>query len=234
MKLLGGTTRDTTAATGFDYLVGGGLLVRLATGTQEDPDLFLDVPSGDAQTDVEGRLFANVRRGRINLWGDVRYGIQQPTSLVRRVGPPELVLVPAVNRATVEWTPGNYFRLELVPRLSLTDQLSFTTGYRLFTKARDAYTRISPAPELGETAPIPSPPLYTDVSLLAAETEETVHELSGGLLYSTVEASRAGLTSFPFEVWFGVRRAIAGAGGRTPKTVRATVGLRLYRRFWGD
>jgi hypothetical protein len=213
---------------GFRYLLGAGLLVRLPTGAQDDPDIFLDLPAGDGQTDLEGRLFANVQGGRFGFWGDARYGIQQPVTVTRRIAPPDIVLVPAVNRATVEWTPGSYLQLELVPRFHFTDELAFTLGYRFFGKGEDEYVRVGPVPD-GED----SPPFYSDASLLALETEESVHELGGGLVFSTVDAWRQGRTGFPFDVWFGWRAAVAGAGGRTPKTSRATVGLRLYRGLWG-
>lgn len=215
------------------YQLGGGLLVRLPTGGRDDPDVLLDLPAGDGQTDLEGRVFGNVRSGRFGLWSDLRYGVQRPRTLLRRVGPRELVLIPRPNLATVEWTPGDYVQLELVPRYHFTDELALTAGYRLFDKGQDAFARLSPPPGGEGLAPIPAPPLFTDAALLAAGTEETLHELGAGLVFSTLEAWRAGRTSLPFEVRFAMRWGLAGSG-QAPKGFRAAVGLRFFRRIWGS
>jgi hypothetical protein len=234
-RLIDLVRRDSvTLAPRFTYQLGGGVLARLGTGREDDPDVFLDLAAGDGQTDIEGRVFSNLRTGRFGVWGDLRYGLQRPRTLVRRVGPPELVFVPAVNRATVEWTPGSYLELELYPRYHFTSELAFTAGYRLRAKGEDDFVRLSPAPDPADPSPLPSPPLYTDVALLTQDTKETVHELGGGLVFSTLEAWEAGRASRPFELRFNVSWATSGAGRQAPKGVRAVVGLRLYYRIWGD
>jgi hypothetical protein len=235
VRLLDGATRDSaTALPSFTYEVGAGALVRLGTGKPDDPDVFLDLPSGDGQTDIEGRAFTNVRSGRFGVWGDVRYGVQRPHTLERRVGPPDLLLVPAVNLSTVEWSPGDYLQLEVSPRYHLTGELAFTTGYRLYRKGADTFARVSPEPEASNRAPLPSPPVFTDVSLLARGTEERVHEVGAGLVFSSLEAWEVGRARRPFEARFNVRWTVAGSGRDVPKGVRALVGLRLYLRLWGE
>jgi hypothetical protein len=216
------------------YQVGAGVLVRLGTGSAADPDIPLDLGSGDGQTDLEGRVFSNLRSGRFGLWGDARYGVQRPRTLTRRVGPPELALVPAINRATVEWTPGTYFQLELSPRYHFTEELAFTGGYRLFRKAEDEFVRVSAPPDPPDLSPLPSPPVFTDVTLLAHGTEETLHELGGGLVLSTLSAWQEGRARLPLEARLGVRWVVGGEGRQVPAGVRATVGLRIYRRLWGS
>ena len=201
---------------------------------EDDPDVFFDLPAGDGQVDVEGRAFSNLRAGRFGLWGNFRYGVQRPRTLERRVGPPSLVLLPAQGLATVEWTPGRYTDLEISPRYHLTDELALTLGYRRFEKDADEFVRVSAPPQPEDSAPLPSPPLFTDVGLLALETEESLHEIGGGLAFSTVEAWRQGRASLPFEARFAVRQAVAGGGGRTPEGVSATLGLRVYVRLWGN
>lgn len=232
LRLLeGGAAGDATG--GLAYQVGAGALVRLGTGTTDDPEVLLDLGTGDGQIDIEGRVFSNVRSGRFGLWSDLRYGVQRPRTLTRRVGPAELPFVPQVNRATVEWTPGDYLQLELSPRYHFTDELAFTAGYRLFRKGEDGFVRLTPAPEPADLAPFPTPPIFTDVLLLAEGTEERLHEVGAGLVLSTLDAWRAGRASLPFEARFGVRWAAAGEGRMLPTGVRATFGLRLYRRLWG-
>ena len=233
--LLAGESRDSAAPRPrFAYEVGAGVLVRVGTGSEDDPNVFLDLATGDGQTDVEGRAFATLRSGRFGLWSDLRLGFQRPRTIVRRVGPPDLVLVPAVNSATVEWTPGSYLQLEVSPRYHFTDELAFTGGYRLYSKGEDEFVRVSPAPDPQDTSPLPSPPLYTDVSLLAVGSEETLHEVGGGLLFSTLAAWEEGRASRPFELRFNVLWAMSGSGRTAADGVRALVGLRLYLPLWGN
>ena len=235
IRLLEGAVRSAPdASPSFAYQVGAVVLVRLGTGLEDDPDVFFDLPAGDGQVDVEGRAFSNLRAGRFGLWGNFRYGVQRPRTLERRVGPPSLVLLPAQGLATVEWTPGRYTDLEISPRYHLTDELALTLGYRRFEKDADEFVRVSAPPQPEDSAPLPSPPLFTDVGLLALETEESLHEIGGGLAFSTVEAWRQGRASLPFEARFAVRQAVAGGGGRTPEGVSATLGLRVYVRLWGN
>jgi len=218
---------------GFAYQVGAGVLVRLGTGSGDDPDIFLDLAGGDGQTDLEGRVFANVRSGRFGLWNDLRYGVQRPTTVLRRIGPSDLVFVPAANRAMVRWTPGNYLQLELVPRYHVTDAIAFTLGYRMFTKGEDAYERISAPIVTNGEGPFPTPPIYTDVSLLEVGTDRTLHELGGGIVFSTLGAAREGRARLPFEARLGVHWGVVGSG-MAPAGVRALVGLRVFRAFWGN
>jgi hypothetical protein len=216
------------------YQVGGGALVRLGTGSVDDPDVFLDLSAGDGQIDMEGRVFASFRYGRGSLWTDLRYGVQQSRTLLRRVGPPDLVLIPAVNRAEVEWSPGSYLDFELVPRLHFSRVLAVTGSYHLFHKGEDAFTRITAVPEPQVTPPFPTPPVFPDVSLLAADTQETLHEVGAGLLFSTLETNALGLSSLPLEVRLALRVPIAGDGRYTPRGVRAGADLRLFFTLWGD
>lgn len=212
--------------------VGAGLLVRLGTGALDDPNSLLDLPSGDGQTDIEGRLFANLAWGRMGLWTDLRYGVQLSTRTARRIAPPDFPLTVPATLAAVEWTPGNYLDLELAPRYHLTETLAFVGAYRLSTKGSDTFRRLTPAGDPPEP-PVPAGPLFADAELLELETEETVHQLAGALVFNTLRAWRDGEAAAPFEARFGVRAAIAGSGGRTPKTFSTEFGVRLYRRFWG-
>jgi hypothetical protein len=124
-------------------------------------------------------------------------------------------------------------QLEVSPRYHFTGELALTGGYRLQRKGADSFARISPVPEVEDRTPLPSPMLFSDPSLLATGTEETVHEVGAGLVFSTLDAWEAGVARRPFEARFNLRWTMAGAGRDVPKGVRALVGLRLYLRLWG-
>lgn len=230
-RIAEGGADDPDAA--LRYQVGAGALVRLGTGALDDPNVLFDLPAGDGQTDVEGRVFVNLETARFGLWADARYGVQTSTVVARRVGPPDVVFRSPAGLRNVEWDPGDYLRLEVAPRIQLTREVALSAGWRLWSKGEDTFEVAPPDP--GEP---PAPPgdalnVFSDVSLLAAETEETRHEVGLGLTYSTRSAWREGRTGFPFEGRVLVRKAVAGSGGRTPDTLHLEFGLRLYRRIWG-
>jgi hypothetical protein len=227
------TTPDEPA--GFSYLLGAGALVRLGTGEMDDPNLTLDLPAGDGQTDIEGRVFANLRAGSAGLWSEARYGIQQSRTITRRVGPPDLVFVPLANLTDVEWAPGDYFEVYMAPRGYLSDGLAGFASYRLFHKQQDTFTRLLPAPPAPDTtSPLPAPLVFDDVDVLADGTEQTIHEVGAGLLYSTLMANAQGRARIPLEGNLEVRWVVAGRGRSAPGGVRARAGVRLFIRFWGD
>jgi hypothetical protein len=201
------------------YELGIGLLARLGTGVVDSADNFIDLGTGDGTTDVEGRVWLNVRRGsRLGLWADVRYGVQGTTALVRRVSAADQPLAPVASKAVVNWTPGSYLRAELVPRLHLTEELALTLSLSHTQKNADEYAFTAAPPS---SAP--------DVSVLALETEESLTQLGFGLTFSSL-GSPSGRR---MEVRFQVANPISGSGGRLPKGTRITMGLRLFKRFWG-
>jgi len=215
------------------YQVGAGALVRLGTGVLDDPNVLFDLPAGDGQTDVEGRVFVNLETARFGLWADARYGVQTSTVVARRVGPPDAVFRSPAGLRNVEWDPGDYLRLEVAPRIQLTREVALSAGWHLWSKGEDTFEAAPPDPGEPPAPPADALNLFSDVSLLAAETEETRHGVGVGLTYSTLRAWQEGRTSVPFEGRVRVRKAIAGSGGRTPETLHLEFGLRLYPRIWG-
>ena len=187
VRLLDGEVRDSGAATPrFSWTVAGGGLVRLGTGTRDDPDVLLDVGTGDGQTDVEGFGYAALRvGGRLGVRAGARYGVQGATTLLRRVAAPERILAPAALTRAVRWTPGNYLDLTVSPRFWLDETLSLAVDYRRYHKGADTYTLAAPAGDATDP----------DASLLASETEVDRTELAVGLRYSTLSDWRAGVSA---------------------------------------
>jgi len=220
VRLLEGAVRDSADASArMTYRVIGTVLGRLPTGLMDDPDVFLDVGTGDGQTDVEGRLLGELTLGRrFALRGAARYGIQMSRTLVRRVAPPEQVAAPIDARRLVEWDPGAYFGLEVAPSYRFAPELSLGAEYRVYRKYRDTYTLT--AGSVG--APV-------DPVVMQVESGVTVHYVGGILRYDTV----GGESLTPLQLHLRVHRAIAGGGGQTPVPTRLEFGVRLFRRFWG-
>jgi hypothetical protein len=235
LRLLEGSAPSATGnPPRMSYLVGAGALLRVGTGAMDDANVFLDMPAGDGQNDLEARVFADLRFRRGGVWSEVRYGIQQSRTISRRVGPPDVVLIPAINLADVEWTPGSYLAGELAPRFHFTDQLSLSGSYRFFHKGKDSYTRRAAPPTVPETSPLPYPIVFADVEALASGTEETVHQVGAGLFYSTWAPALQGRSSLPLEAQLGVKWSLAGSGFNAPSGVQANAALRLFFHLWGD
>ena len=227
VRLLEGAFRDSASApVRLRYVVGVGALVRLPTGTIDDPDVPLDLSRADGQLDVEARGFADLRWGRFGIKMGIRRGFPRGTTLIRRVAPPEIVMAPLETRRTVRWTPGGYLELEASPRWHLTDELALGVHVRRFTKDADEFE------ETVAALPIESLPSFpTDV--LERETEATLTELGAGLAFSTLVSWREGRAGLPVEVRLTVRRAVAGSGGATPAALRLEAGGQVFVGLWG-
>jgi hypothetical protein len=196
-------------------------LVRLPTGKTELHDVLLDLGTGDGQLDFEGRLLGELTLGRrLGLQAGGRYGVQRPRTLIQRVAPPETVLAPWSLSQVVEWTPGSYLGVEVAPVWRFTGELDLVAEYRFFQKRRDSYEMVGPSF------------VAADPSVLEVESGITVHEVGGSLRYDTL--SRLGAGVRPIQAYLRVHRAVAGGGGQTPVTTQVELGVRLFRRVWGN
>ncbi len=224
-RLLEGAVRDSAAARArFRYLIGGQALVRLPTGHPDNPDIPLDIGSGDGQLDLEAGAFADLRWTRLGLRGEARFGVQRATDLLRRVAPPEEVFAPFATRSLVRWTPGRYLGVELAPAWYLIDELSLGGLYRLSSKTADRYQSVG---DPSSVIPTPDP-----ASLLEDETATALHEVGVGVAFSTLTTWRDGRTGLPFEVRLAVRHGLAGTGN-APAGTRMEATGRLFVRLWG-
>ena len=226
LRLLDGEVRTPGATSPrAAWYLAGGALVRLPTGTPPDPSIPFDMGSGDGQMDIEGRVEAALRVGaHLDVHAAGRYGVQQPTTVTRRVALHERVYPPYVVTSNVRWTPGDYYFVELSPRWHLGESLALTFDLRQYHKAQDTYTLVSNPG--GGTEPI-------DARDLEHETEMTLREVAVGVRYSTVASWRRGQTGAPIEVGGRVIDAVDGSGGQAPRDTRVEFSVSVFRRLWG-
>ena len=202
------------------YRVTGSFTVRLPTGTQPDPNIALDLGTGDGQTDMEWGLTSTLRFGdHFGLTAGGVYGVQGATTIRRRIAPPEQILVPTANLAQITWRPGSYMSAAVAPSVHLAPSITLAGEYRLFHKRRDEFELVA------------SPGI--DPTVLALESGVKAHFIGGGLRYDTVDAWRRGDASLPLEAHLRLLATVSGSGGQVPKATRVEAGLRLFRRFWG-
>jgi hypothetical protein len=225
-RVLEGQMGDSTSsAPRLSYSVAAGMLVRLGTGAVDEPDVFLDLGTGDGQMDIEARVLGFLGfGGRMGVHLGVRYGVQQAYSLVKRVAPRDLVMTQASSLRAVRWSPASYIGIDLEPFWRLSPELSALASYRLYSKGTDSYSIIGE--DQAGSVPV-------DITDLERESGITVHRAGLGLRYSTLEPWRAGLASRPMELHVRVISSIAGSGGHTPVATTVEFGVRLFRGIWG-
>jgi len=203
-------------------------VVRLGTGSPSVPTTFLDIGTGDGQTDVEVRSQNDIVFGR-RFWTSLVgwYGVQLADQRVMRIADPEQPVVGAYRTFPVQRDLGDYFAIAVTPRLVFGDYFSLGAQYLYWHKAQDRYTGTFTTTDLvGDTVAL-------DASILDRETAQREQRISVGLVYSTLASYAAGKTWLPIEVSFEHTNAIAGAGGRTPKISETTMQIRLYAHLFG-
>ncbi len=210
----------------FRYRLGTGLLVRLGTGQQADPNRFLEQDPADGQNDFEGNVFGLLQLGsRFGGWGRFRYGIQTQGQVIRRIAPPSETLPGPMSLAQLNWTPGNYTDLDVNPRFYLNSAMSFGVRYHRWSKEADSYELPGSGSIVLEGTPSPS--------VLDQETEENLRELGITATFSTLDAFDRGAASIPVYIRATYFTPIGGSGGRTPKGGRFQAGVTIYRTIWG-
>ncbi len=218
-------------ASPYRVVAGAGAMVRLPTGSQDDPGNFLDTGSGDAQWDIEFRGWMNGRWPRgFGLWADLRYGIQAGGGSERRVFDPGAPFAPLSTQAKLDWDPGDYQIVELSPWFRVSEGLSVLAGYHLFRKGEDSFAlrpRVDPDPD----APAPATP--PDPSILVPGTGYSASHLLLGLVYNRSAADRDGPPAAPLEIRVVYRQVVGGSSGDVPREASLEVGFRLFRRIWG-
>lgn len=220
---LGARPPQTVDYTGLKFRVAAGAVYRRGTAQFQSADDFADIGTGDAQDDIEGRLFADVLVGR-RFWASFvgRYGVQQADAQFLRIpDQPNAPFAAGYRKQFVSRDLGDYFVGEFTPRVSLSDALMFTATYSYYSKGEDAYTGQFPATTLdgGSTT--------LDASILNAGTARTEQRLVGGFTYSTMAAYYRGRAKRPLEVSYVFGQSLGGSG-QAMKTFTQAIGLRLY------
>ncbi len=226
LKVFEAGTREESGRPGYGLTLLG--RVRLPTGEGPDPRAIYEIPRGDGQLDLEAGAATWLRGGRLGLAAAGTYTISRSGSVLRRVAPLEVPLVPVANVSELEWTPGNLLAFEVRPSFALSGPLWIEGRYRYRSKGEDTFERVGEPPEIGEPIPYPEGFLGYDPSVLAEGTDMMFQALGGGLRYHPPEGE------FPVEVWFGVEYALTGSGARTLKRTRVEFGGRVVWRLWGS
>ncbi len=191
-------------------------VVRLGTGAptlERLPHRYLEVGTGDGQTDLEAGALLDVGLGpRIAVMAGARY--------TRQLGEVAAGRVPDENGVVHPFTPlaggtrrlGDIFVAELTPRILFGRYLGVDAHYALISRADDEY----PAATAGEA------PLRR-----GGFTEQRV---GLGVSYSTLRGARGREPRVPVEVSIAHIETVGGSNGMVPRAARDQLQLRLYYR----
>ena len=206
---------------------GAGAVLRMPTGSQDDPANFLDTGSGDGQWDVEFRGWMNGQwRSVFGLWADLRYGAQIGGTAERRVFDPSVTFAPLASQIRLDWDPGDYQSIELSPWYRISGGLTALVGYRFLHRGEDSFA-LRADPEA--TAPATPP----DPDILVAGTGFSASQLMLGMVYNRAGAEHNGVAGDPLEIRLVYRRVLGGSWGAVPRESSLEVGFRLFRGIWG-
>lgn len=223
LQLVNTVRRDTLQRYGAGVRAAVGVTFRLGTGRADDPDDFVDIPSGDGQNDVEARTYWDFLMGSHFAVGLVgRYVWQLPDREIARITPPHQPFAAYWRRHEVERDLGDVIDAEITPRIALGNFFSVMAQYRVRRKAEDRHTGTFDATnELGE-------PVTLDASVLDLETEQREDRVSIGLGYSTLASVARRRARIPLEIVLQYGESIRGSGGRTPKVSVGAMQVRVY------
>jgi len=227
----GNSTAARMSPQGLNFRASVGGVVRLPTGQAESPDNFIDIGGGQGQTDLEGRLFADLLLGS-RFWQSfvVRYNNQLGDDQYMRITDlPNRNLAPLYRRQKVERNLGNIFEFETTPRVVVNDFFAVSGMYVYRSKSQDHYTGTFAIP----AAVTGFADITLDASTLDLETETKEHRLGGGISFSNLYAFDQKKASIPFEVTYLHWQTVNGSGN-VPKAFTDQIQLRVYARLFGN
>lgn len=197
--------------------------VRLPTGIRDSPANFVDLGSGDKQTDVQLGLEAAFEPGSVvSLALSGYYNFQFGDKLLRRPAPlADRPIALAATEQTVSRNLGDEFRVGAYPAIRLARGFTVFGSIDYFEKSRDQFGSLGGAPEDAGSVPPEVLELNSSMKRLTA---------GGGIHYRSL--GRDG-TSLPIEAGAYYFASFKGSGGLTPVTSGAHFYLRLFWRIMG-
>jgi hypothetical protein len=216
----GGQAPQQFSPRGLKFRVAVAGVYRFGTGLRDSVMHFADIGTGDGQSDLEGRIFADVMLGR-HFWASAvaRYAIQQSDELRLRI--PSVAhepLPPADRISLVRRDLGDALTFEVSPRWVLGENLGLAGTWQYWRKGRDNLTTAN-------TALDPAP--------LVIGSVQTAQRALLSLTYSNVAPYLRGQARTPMEISFTVGRTMSGAGNVPASTITGLT-LRVYNQMFGS
>ncbi len=198
-------------------------VVRLPTGTLDSPANFVDLGTGDKQTDVQLGLDAAFEPGGlVSLAVSGYYNFQFGNELRRRPAPlADRPIAIAAAEQTVSRKLGDEFRVAAYPAIRLAPGFTVFGSIDYFQKSSDEFSSVG--------TPSEDPELFQPEVL---ELNSSMKRLSAGAGIHYRSTGRYG-TGLPIEAGAYYFASFKGSGGLTPTTSGANFYLRLFWRIMG-
>jgi hypothetical protein len=193
---------------------------RLATGSVDSKDNFIDLATGTGQRGIEVGLKNDLIAGK-NLWFHIggRYGMQTADQLLRRVSPWYLPFAPLISTALVQRKLGDYVAIDLVPNWQLDDAFGVGIGWHYFHQAATTYSYVDPTDQARIGLP---------ADVLGQATEVTRMRVGAGVTFSTLARYARGRARLPYRVTWSYNATLYGRGGQVPKDGVMQVMIQAY------
>jgi len=196
--------------------------VRLPTGARDTPDHYVDIGTGDKQTDIQTGIELAFEPGNVvGLAFAASYNLQLGDQLVRRLTLPHQPIALAAAEQLVSRNLGDVISVSAFPTLRLNQAFRAYGTIQYYRKGSDTYTGTDY-----------SPPGLPTVSAVDLGIETGMRRVSLGAGIHFRSSGRDGI-SLPAEAGIHYFAAYQGSGGFTPKTSGVTFYLRLFRRVFG-
>ena len=197
-------------------------LVRLPTGSRDRTDRPLDIGTGDAQTDVQVDLVADVGAGPIGARLSGTYVRQLEKTFPFRVTAPSQPFVGPDRLRFVRLEPGDVIALGIHPFFRLARTLALQAGLDHWSRGTDAYSYSSPADA------IPG----IDANVLAEDSKVSATALAVGITYANPGGLRRNGRGLPVDASWRYERILGSSGGRVPDAHVIRGQLRVYFGVW--
>ncbi|MFQ5703681.1 MAG: hypothetical protein ACE5HT_06640 [Gemmatimonadales bacterium] len=191
-------------------------IVRLPTGLRDSPSHFLDIGTGDKQTDIELGMEAAFEPGSVvGLALAASYNLQLSDNLTRRITPINQPIALASTEQIVSRNLGDEFRFRAFPTLRLNPAFRAFAVVDYYRKSKDTFS-------LGGGSGF-------DASVLDSPSMRRV-SVGAGIHYRSIGRAKDKL---PIEAGLRYLAAFNGSGGFTPKTAGMNLYLRLFYHVFG-
>jgi hypothetical protein len=197
-------------------------LARLRTSQLDDPNLFMDVGTGERQPDAQASVVTDLLTGRFGGRLTAGYNLQLAGDALKRISLPSQPIAYASTLAAVTRDPGDEISLGATPFYRLSRTFALVAG-AMWTQRGSDKVELFP----GQDSIPGAPP-----ALLAADSKRSWTTLTAGVSYSAPLETREGKTHRPLDAGISWHGVVAASGGRVPRSSDFRLWLRMYGRIW--
>ena len=200
-------------------------LLRLPTGTRDNPDNLVDVGTGNGRYEAGVSAAADLGRGSIGARFEAGYLMRFSSLRVRRVPPPSEPYPEAFRLTNVNYDAGDVITAGVRPYLRLARSLALVGSAEYWRTGADNVTYSD------SKSALPGIP----ASVLAQDSKRSALAVGAGLSYvgrSGGNCEARSKCGWPIDAELRVRTVAYATGGRVPKYLSTTFGIRWHHRLW--